>query len=111
MRPSSRQLEFVDIRRGRFTVYPVAMEMSIFTLHGAQRESYCRPGCFPLDLSPVEESLTRAEGLFQAGQDFERSAIFISSSVRKRQTGEEENNNLMYCFVIVREQKGRSIDK
>lgn len=103
----SRQLEFVDIRRACFPVYSVAMEISIFTRHRAQHESYCRLGCFPLHLSPVTESLTRAEGLFQAGLDFERSAIFISSSVRKRETGEEEkNNNLIYSFVIVRAQRG-----
>lgn len=98
-------MEFVDIRRACFPVYSVAMEISILTRHRAQHESYCRLGRLPPELSPAIGSLTRAACLFQAGLDFERSAIFISSSVRTRETGEEEkNNNLIYCFVRVRAQ-------
>lgn len=98
-------MEFVDIRRACFPVYSVAMEISIFTRHSAQHESYCRLGRLPLELSPVIGSLTRAACLFQAGLDFERSAIFISSSVRTRETGEEKTTTTWFNVLSELEHK------
>lgn len=58
------------------------------------RARYSRRVC----LSAVEES-PRAPRLFQAGADFERSAIFISSSVQTRETAAEKQQDLCLCHT------------